>query len=370
MRLADFIDANNSAIVDEAETFARSISEIAGRLDAAALRDHLPEILRVVAADMRTPETAAYKKLKSEGKFSPTNGSTRTAAQTHAGTRVIHGFDIVQMVSEYRALRASVLRLWTEANPLPDHHALEDVNRFNESIDQAVAESAGHFSQEVERCRNVFLGVLGHELRGPLTSILLASDILQNMEMDQPISKKVALIIEGGERMRSLLNDLLDFNRTSFGMGIHVTRAKVDLAQACEQELELIRTTLPGRVITFDVTGDATGAFDESRVREVVWNLVTNAAKYGDPTQPIHVRLTGKEDELELAVSNSGQDIPSTQLDELFEPLKRASATDDGVHNLGLGLFVVRQVAIAHGGRVDVHSKQGTTTFCVNLHRE
>ena len=370
MRLADFIDANNSAIVDEAEIFARSISDIAGRLDPIALRDHLPEILRVIAADMRTPETAVYRKLKSEGGYPPASGAARTAAQTHAGTRALHGFDIVQMVSEYRALRASVLRLWTDDNPTPDRHALEDVNRFNEAIDQAVAESAGYFAQEVERWRNVFLGVLGHELRGPLTSILLASDILQCMEVDQPVSKKVGVIIESGERMRSLLDDLLDFNRTSYGMGIHISRAQIDLARACGHELELIRSTLPGREITFHATGDATGSFDESRVREVVWNLVTNAAKYGEDAKPIHVRLTGNEDELELAVSNSGPDIPEARLDELFEPLKRATDTDGGLHSLGLGLFVVRQVAIAHGGRVAVSSTQGTTTFSVSLQRK
>ncbi|RYG79360.1 MAG: sensor histidine kinase [Alphaproteobacteria bacterium] len=370
MRLADFIEHHSSAIVDEAEHYARSVSEIASRLDSEALRDHMPDILKVVVADMRSPQTAEHARFKSQGHYPPASDAARTAAQTHAGLRAQVGFDIVQMISEYRALRASVLRLWAEINQPPDLHTLEDVHRFNESIDQAVAESVGYFAQEVERWRNVFLGILGHELRGPLTAILMASEMLGGMEVDQPISKNVGRIINSGERMRSLLDDLLDFNRTSYGMGIRIARAPVDLAQACESELELIRVTLPGVAITFAATGDPQGSFDQSRIREIVWNLVGNAAKYGDGTQPIHVQLDGTTHGVELSVRNSGENIPQNQLNELFEPLKRASTQDQGAQSLGLGLFVVRQVALAHGGEVDVESADGTTRFMVSLHRQ
>lgn len=369
MRLADFIEHNISAIVDEAESYAKSVSANASRLDREALRDHMPDILKVVVTDMRTAQTEEHARFKAHGHYPPASDSARTAAQTHAGLRAKDGFDIMQMVSEYRALRASVLRLWAGISQPADSNTLEDVNRFNESIDQAVAESVGFFAEEVERWRNVFLGVLGHELRGPLTAILMASEILHDMGMDQPISKNVARIVDGGQRMRSLLDDLLDFNRTSYGMGIRISRAPVDLAEACQNEIELIRVTLPEREITFATDGDVAGSFDESRVREVVWNLVANAAKYGDGVQPIHVQLKGGERDVELSVANGGQDIPPDGLAELFEPLKRASDKDEQAHSLGLGLFVVRQIAIAHGGEVDVESSDRTTKFSVSLHR-
>lgn len=368
MRLADFIESNISAIVDEAEVFAKTLGEAGGRLGKGALRDHIPEMLRVIVADLRTVQTAEESKLKSEGAFGPASDAARTAAQTHAAVRAGQGFDVIQLVSEYRVLRATVLRLWRQAHG-PVNDSADDVDRFNEAIDQAIAESVGAFSGQVEQWRNVFLGILGHELRGPLSAILMASDMLGSMEVDAPIKKNVARIIDGGERMRALLNDLLDFNRVSFGMGLLINRAPVDLAEACAREVDLVRANWPEHKIQFESNGETTGSFDVSRVREVIWNLTTNAAKYGDPAQPIHVVLEGAGHGVTIEVRNAGPAIPSTRLDELFEPLRRGTTGEGSDGSLGLGLFVVKQVAIAHGGAVAVRSNDGLTEFSVSLPR-
>ena len=367
MRLADFIETNSSRIVDEAEVFAKSLGAAGGRLKPAALRDHIPEMLSVVVADLRTKQSNSDAKSKSEGKFAPPVGA-RTAAQTHAMVRADQGFDVVQLVAEYRVLRATVLRLWKRSYG-PTASSADDVDRFNEAVDQAVAESVAAFSAQVEQGRNIFLGILGHELRGPLSAILLASDMLKSLEVDAPIKKNVARIIDGGERMRMLLNDLLDFNRVSFGMGLLINRAPVDLAEACASEIELVRMNWPKHQIEFKSSGETTGSFDESRVREVIWNLTTNAAKYGDPTQAIQVALEGSESVVDITVRNAGPAIPSARLEELFEPLRRAASSDGADGSLGLGLFVVKQVAIAHGGAVSVRSTEGLTEFSVSLSR-
>ena len=369
MRLADFIEGNIPGIVDEAEAFAQTLGLVGGRLNSDELRDHIPEMLSVIVADLRTGQTAAESKSKSEGKFAPASDATRTAAQTHATVRADQGFDVIQLVSEYRVLRATILRLWRKSSQAQDDSA-EEVDRFNEAVDQAIAESVGSFATQVDRWRNVFLGILGHELRGPLSAIMLASDMLGNMEVDAPIARNVARIIDGGERMRSLLNDLLDFNRVSFGMGLLINRARVDLADACASEVELVRTTWPEHQIEFASSGETTGSFDESRVREVIWNLTTNAAKYGDPNKPINVFLEGDEHAVNISVQNGGPGIPGGMLDNLFEPLRRASTSDPVDASLGLGLFVVRQVAIAHGGEVAVRSTEDLTEFSVTLPRE
>jgi signal transduction histidine kinase len=366
MRLATFIEDNVSTIVDEAEQYARSVGVDRDMLSREALRDHLPDVLKVIVADMQTAQSGEAARLKSLGEFPPAASSGRTSAQTHAGMRLDDGFNIVQMVSEYRALRASVLRLWSEV-ATRDEHSLVDVGRFNEAIDQAVAESVDYFAQEVERWRNVFLGVLGHELRGPLSAILLSSELLRRMGMDSPISQSVAQIIRGGERMRSLLDDLLDFNRTSLGFGLLITRREVDLAQACASEIELLKVTLPDQEIEFTASGITTGLFDESRVREVVWNLVTNAAKYGEGNLPIHVSLSGDGNEVKLSVLNVGAEISQTRINDLFDPLRRGADTQAVAQSLGLGLFVVKEVAKAHGGEVEVRSSSGTNTFTVTL---
>lgn len=367
MRLADFIERNITEIVDEAEAFAKTIVSAEEPLDRQALRDHIPDMLRVMAADLRTEQTADEARRKSEGRGAPSGRLARTAAQTHAGTRAEQGFDVVQLVSEYRVLRATILRLWARRH-VPDGDTIEDINRFNEAVDQAIAESVGTFAARIDRWRNVFLGVLGHELRGPLSAILIASDMLRGKALDARTSRSVDSIIAGGERMRALLSDLLDFNRISFGMGLSINPAVVDLDAACASEVELIRTTWPNHHITYAGSGQARGRFDESRVREVVWNLVSNAAKYGDAREPIRVRVEGRHGEVRISVQNAGPSIPALRREELFEPLRRASAEGATDGSLGLGLFVVKQVALAHGGDVEVRSDDGVTEFSVVLH--
>jgi signal transduction histidine kinase len=189
------------------------------------------------------------------------------------------------------------------------------------------------------------------------------------MELDARVAKNVAHITGASERMRALLNDLLDFNRVSFGLGLLINRAHVDLAQACAEEVELLKVNWPNHQIKCQSSGPTEGLFDESRVREVVWNLVTNAAKYGDADQPINVHVEGVNDRVRLRVVNGGAAIPEAQVEELFEPLRRASNKDAVDGSLGLGLFVVKQVALAHGGNVEVHCTDGLTEFSVVLAR-
>ena len=153
-----------------------------------------------------------------------------------------------QMVAEYRALRSAVLDLWADAHePGPD--TLSDISRFNEAIDQAVAESVHFFSLESERWRNVFLGVLGHDLRGPLNAILLTSQLIFELSDGRAVSDVTARLIRGGERMKQLLDDLLDFSRASLDLGIPVSPASMDLAVACREEIELQRAAWPDHAI-------------------------------------------------------------------------------------------------------------------------
>ncbi|MFC3816940.1 two-component sensor histidine kinase, partial [Lysobacter sp. GCM10012299] len=174
--LADFIEHHAETIIEHAITFAKTV-EVGTPLDDAALRDHLPEIVEAIVVDLRTPQTRAEEIEKSEGRALVPIGRPRSAAGTHALHRAHSGYSISNLVSEYRALRASVLRLWAEA---PDREvaSAEEVTRFNEAIDEAIAESVSHYADEVERWRNIFLGVLGHDLRSPLSAIVMSSQMI------------------------------------------------------------------------------------------------------------------------------------------------------------------------------------------------
>ena len=316
MRLADFIDGNVEPILAASEAFAQTQMPAASFLDPVALRDHIPMILAAVAKDLRSPQTALEQIAKSLGHQAGVKGAPETAAQMHALLRAKAGFDIAQLVAEYRALRACTLRLWFDAGMASGPDIVDDLIRFNEAIDQAVAESVAHFAAEVDRWRHVFLGVLGHDLRGPLNAILLTAELLSRMTTEAPLGNHALRLIQSGKRMKVLLDDLLDFSRASLGLGIAINRAPVDLAAACVEEIDLLRAALPHVEIDCNIAGDTFGSFDGSRVREVLGNLVTNAARYGAPNAPINVTLLGDANGVQLSVAcvrqrSSGQVLPN-----------------------------------------------------------
>lgn len=370
MRLAQFIETRMEAILQDWEAFARSLSPASGTMDAAALRDHAEQILKTVVRDLRTGQTEAEQIAKSRGEVSPERQCADTSAETHGSLRAASGFSLKQLVAEYRALRATVLRLWVdEYEPGPD--SLCDMTRFNEAIDQAVSESVDFFALETERWRNVFLGVLGHDLRGPLNAILLTAHLLTRANDKTSVPKLAARLMNGGERMKQLLDDLLDYSRSSLSMGIPVSPSDIDLQKACAEEIELQRAAWPAYPIELISEGNTQGRWDPARMRQLLGNLISNAAKYGDKSAPITVRLVGSEQDVRLSVENSGPTISPGGMNALFEPFHRDAQGDGEAErtSLGLGLFIVREIAHAHGGTVGIASRARSTSFCVTLPR-
>ncbi len=369
MRLAEFIRNNMDAILDEWETFARSLAPAASGLTSLALRDHAPHILDAVVKDLATSQTREEQSDKSKGRAPKADRAPETAAQTHAVLRARGGFDVNQLVAEYRALRASVLRLWMDCGPL-DETAM-DVIRFNEAIDQAVAESVGHFQDHVEQARNLLLGMLGHDMRSPLSTVLATASYLTALNAGEHVSAAAARLIRSGKSMQALLDDLVDFNRAKLGLGLTVVLSKVDLAAPVADELEQLRAAYADRRIELSVSGDCTGRCDGLRLQQSLRNLVSNAIKYGTPGEPVRVALRGADTDIRLEVTNRGPPIDPSAMSEIFDPLKRGvtEGDRDDRSSLGLGLFIVREIARAHGGEVSVHCASGETTFALCLPR-
>ena len=370
MRLADFILANMEAILKAWEAFAGTLSPAADIMSPLALRDHAKQILLAIAADLRTTQTRDAQEQKSLGLAPKLMGTPETAAETHAVLRAQSGFDINQLAAEYRALRASVLRLWSDAHKL-DETSVNDVIRFNEAIDQALAESVSFFSARVEQSRTLLLGMLGHDMRSPLQVITLAATQLSALDAGAEVSEAASLLIHSGLRMKTLLDDLLDYNRFQLGVGIRVTRTRVDLASLFEVQLKQLRAANPARPIELRVNGAAEGEFDAPRVQRLLDNLAVNAIKYGDPGSLIVVDLAGDDDNVHFEVRNHGPAIEQSALNDLFEPLKRGSKNEDPSSSsdgsLGLGLFIAREVAKAHGGEITATSRNGESVFAVRL---
>ena len=370
MRIADFIEANAASIADGAQAFAATQAPRSMQLDEVALRDHLPQIIDAIVRDLRASESARTLQAPAD-RTVQAGDMTRSAAQLHGRLRAKGGFNIEQMVAEYRALRASVLRLWAADHALTAG-GVEDVIRFNEAVDAAVAESVTDFSQEAEAWRQVFLGVLGHDLRGPLAVIVSTSELLARMASDTPHTEPTQRIIRSGRRMSKLLDDLLDYSRTSLGLGVHVHRLDGDLEAALEEEIAMLRIAFPQASIAFETTGESRGQFDASRVREALHNLVTNAIKYGDAGSEVRVSLEGDADEVRVFVRNRADTLPAGYLEAMFEPLQRGTevASTGERESLGLGLFIVREIAKAHGGGVTATSSDNTTSFAMRFPKQ
>ena len=167
-RLADFIRQNQPAIIEEWIAFAKTRTPASDGTSKLALKDHIVDILGFVAADLESPQTSSEQVDKSHGIESGDGALRNSAAEIHAALRLADGFDIDQMVAEYRALRASVVKQWVAHNKTLASTDLEDLTRFNEAIDQAVTESVAHYTKTLTNSRNLFLGILGHDLRNPI----------------------------------------------------------------------------------------------------------------------------------------------------------------------------------------------------------
>ena len=367
MRLAEFIKVHSATIVAEAANYARSLAPLAHESEAT-LRDHIPKILDAIVLDLEASQTRDEARAKSLGRAAMVAGAPDSAAQTHGRLRAKSGLQMTQLVAEYRALRAGVLRLWADKQPV--ELSVVDLIRFNEAIDQAIAESVEFFSEETDQLRNVFLGVLGHDLRGPLNAILLTADLISRKTKDSPLSE-VGVLIRSGRRMASLLDTLLQYNRTALGGGMKIHRETIDLAEACASEIELLRAAHPDAHIHFAVDGEVSGDFDASAVREALGNLVNNATTYGDGG-PVSVTVVGKKNSVSLNVFNTGHEIPAAQIPRLFKALERGAdlGRDDNRTSLGLGLFIVQQIAAAHGGEARCASSASGTNFEIELPRQ
>jgi signal transduction histidine kinase len=368
VRLTEFITRDMQSILASWEAFAATRLPAARHMHTLELRDHAQQILEAIVADLLTSQTPEQQSAKSMGLAPGVFQAPETAAQTHAVLRAKSGFDIEQLASEYRALRASVLKLWMEAC-LPAAPRIDDLIRFNEAVDQALAESIMFFSAQVEQSRNLLLGMLSHDLRSPLQTIQMTAQYLRALDARPDVSQAASRLINSGARMKALLNDLLDFNRTRLGLGIRVTPAAVDLTALCAEAIDEIRAGHPGQCVKLHLAGDCRGTWDGGRIQQLLGNLVTNAINYGTPGTTVDVALSGRENEVQLTVTNSGR-IDQHALASIFEPLKRG--TDNAHKNdsgLGLGLYIASEVAKAHGGSVEVVSRETITAFTVRLPR-
>ena len=374
VRLADFIEKNSGPILAEWVAFAETCGPVGRAMDLAALRDHALEMLKHIVADLRTPQTDAEQADKSKGDAKPSDDESDTAAEVHGAGRAESGFTVGEMVAEYRALRASVIRLWTKSTGRLTGDDLEDLMRFNEAIDQSLAESITRYAQDVDRSKEMFVAILGHDLRTPLGAVIMASQfMLETGELEEPYVTLTTRILRSGRRMNHMVGDLLDFTRGQLGPGIPIVRRPMDMAKETTNAVEEMAAAHPESVLELATSGDLRGDWDSARIGQVLANLIGNAVQHGSAESPIGVTARGEEAEVVVTVHNDGPVIPAPDIQGIFSPFKRlhsARATAESSNSLGLGLYIAERIVTAHGGTIDVTSSAAEgTSFTVHLPR-
>ena len=372
MRLSDFIVAHVDRIVDEWESFAKTIKPAADSMNSVELRDHAKVILLAAARDMKTSQTKSEQTAKSKGADLQKTPSLDEAAASHGELRHTVGFDLVQMTSEFRHLRASVIRLWVESLQAPDLAYFTDMIRFNEAIDEALAESTAAYAEQVSRSRDIFLAILGHDLRAPLQAVTMSAEILaRRPELDAKSQSYVSRIKSSTRHMGAMVSDLLEFVRSRLGASLPVDRQSMDLGSACREAIDEACAGQPDSHPRLEIEGNAVGRWDRGRINQLLQNLIGNALQHGKGEEEVCVKVSGEQDHVQLIVHNLGDPISEDAIGSIFDPLVRSinEGTPHGPStSLGLGLFIVKEVVNAHGGSITVTSNVGDgTTFTVVL---
>jgi sigma-B regulation protein RsbU (phosphoserine phosphatase) len=213
------------------------------------------------------------------------------------------------------------------------------------------------------------IGIVSHDLRNPLATISMAADMLEEVDLAGR-TRLSQQIKRATNRANRLIADLLDFTQARVGAGLPVLIAGADLHEVVAEALEGLRIAYPSRVLDHVPVGSGRCEIDANRFAQMLGNLVSNATAYGARERPITITSCVGPDTISVAVHNHGEQIQAATLANLFLPMTRGTSGPSKVHSVGLGLFIVREIAKAHGGMASVSSEPtGETTFDVTVPR-
>ena len=374
MRLSQFIRESMFEILTEWEAYARTLIPPAETMSVEGLRDHAELILLAIAKDIEAAQSESQREKKSKGWAEPLTSDV-TSAAAHGALRQLAGFDPVQLAAEFRALRGTVLRLWKlKAGGAADPAGLEDIHRFNEGLDQALAESIASFSDKIGSSRDTFLAIFGHDLRNPLSAVSGCLRILNDLRAPAAQRERAFGIASRSlGSVERMIADLLEYTRARLGGGIAVAPRATDLAALCMEVVEEVRAAHPGHQFVLDAPQTLSATVDPDRMRQALINLLANAVHHGAPDAPIAVTVEDRTDGVLVEVRNRGDAIPEDMQQVIFNPLVQLAAAESATQDrpstsMGLGLFIAREIANAHGGKISVTSTAAAgTAFTIRL---
>jgi signal transduction histidine kinase len=220
--------------------------------------------------------------------------------------------------------------------------------------------------RSVAEFRELFIGILGHDLRNPVSSIAMAASLaLERGHLDEQDRTAVERIIRTGYRMSRMIHQLLDLTRARLGGSFPLERKPTDLREVCRAVVDEFAAP-----IRIEAEGDLSGTWDPDRLVELLSNITGNAVEHATPGTPLLLRAHPDAADVVVEISNQGDPIPPDVLPSIFEPFRRVRQREkSATGNLGLGLYIAKQIVLSHGGTIDAYSADGMTTFTVRLPR-
>jgi signal transduction histidine kinase len=279
---------------------------------------------------------------------------------------------------EAASRRFVVLPLVVERRPVFGALQLESVGPLDELdlafvssvVNQlAVALDRQALLDAQQRASELFMGMLGHDLRNPLGAIVLGVTLLLERD-DVPAEDErvLRLVLSMAERMGRMIEQILDFTRGRLGGGIPIVRARVDACQLVRRAVDEVVLAHPDRAFDLVMPSACEGDWDPDRLAQVVSNVVGNAVHHGRKDRPIRIRVAREAEVVVIAIQNDGEPIPEALLPFLFDPFRRGAPEGSKRLGLGLGLYITERIVEAHGGTIRVRSTADEgTTFTVTL---
>lgn len=339
----------------------------ANQLTELELRNDIPSLIDSIVSCLGANEGAQASGQAIAG---------RAPLLDHAHQRISKEYRLSAFLSELLQFRAAVLDLCATEGKALD---VEAERCLHAAVDQCMIGG----SQELEEAlfrkfreqaafRERFIGILGHDLRGPLQSINLIVSLLERDLTTEPQIRLISRLVASSDRMRRMIADLLDVTRARHSGGIPMTPREADLRVVARQMIDEMARACAHRSIVLEAHGDLRGVWDPDRMAQVISNLVSNALDYSLPDTPVRVVLRGEPAQVLVSVNNQGPTIAPEAMAHVFEPF--AQGSQDGRvaqgQGLGLGLFIAQQIVVAHQGTITIASTPDEgTTFSVRLPR-
>jgi signal transduction histidine kinase len=367
-RISSLLHQHHELLIEQWIALVLSDPEVpeANRLTEEALRDHIPRLLARMR-DLLMAETVKHA-ATSASRSEVINGSVASPAQAHALHRFANGYTLGHALREMTHFRATVVDLCGKEGAHLEGHEAKLLQAMIDAALTTVAvemEQAARNDLEIERerlrqeveFRERFMGILGHDLRNPLSAVLNAATLLQESASIPPSESWILQrITTSADRMARMISDLLDVTRARSGGRLPVRPGPADLRVICLQVAEELRMVHQDRSILVSSRGDTQGEWDADRLAQLVQNLVSNALDYSPAETSIRVSVHGRPGGALLRVHNRGPSIRPEQARSIFEPFQRGEDETRRSEGLGLGLFIAHQIATSHGGSLRVRS--------------